>query len=54
MTMATTEDMAARNPSSRKEERELLKGVQRVTPDHNDLIQSDDEEVSPNMERNQG
>jgi hypothetical protein len=55
MTTATTADMAARNPSSRKDKRELLKGVQRrVTTDPNDLVQSDDEEVPPNLERNPG
>ena len=30
------------------------KGVQRVTTDPNDLIQSDDEEVPPRMETHQG
>ena len=54
MTMATATDMTARNPRSRKERRDLLKGVQRVTTDPNDLIQSDDEVVPPKMERNDG
>ena len=44
MTKATTAEMAARNPSLRKDKRELLKGVQRVTTDPNDLVQSDNEE----------
>jgi hypothetical protein len=47
MTKATTADMAARNPSLRKDKRELLK-------DPNDLVQSDNEEGPrpPNLERN--
>jgi hypothetical protein len=54
MTKATTADMAAINPSSRRDKRELLKGVQRMTTDPNDLVQSDDKEVPPNLERNPG
>ena len=56
MTKTTTADMAARNPSLRKDKRELLKGVRRVTTDPNDLVQSDDEEgpPPPNLERNPG
>ena len=56
MTKATTADMAARNPSLRKDKRELLKGVRRVTTDPTDLVQSDDEEGPrpPNLERNPG
>jgi len=56
MTKATTAGMAARNPSLRKDKRELLKGVRRVTTDPNDLVQSDDEEgpPPPNLERNPG
>ena len=42
MTKATTVDMAARNPSLRKDKRELLKGVRCVTTYPNDLVQSDD------------
>ena len=55
-TKATTADMAARNPKLRKDKRELLKGVRRVTSDPNDLVQSDDEEGPrpPNLERNPG
>jgi hypothetical protein len=56
MTKATTVDMAARNPSLRKDKRELLKGMQRVTTDPNDLVQSDNEEGPrpPNLDRNPG
>ncbi len=48
--------MAARNPSLRKDKRELLKGMQRETTDPNDLVQSDDKAGprSPNLERNPG
>jgi hypothetical protein len=56
MAKATTADMAARNPSLRKDKRELLKGMQRVTTDPNDLVQGYDEEGPrpPNLERNPG
>jgi hypothetical protein len=48
--------MAARNPSLRKDKRDLLKGMRRVATDPNDLVQSDDEEgpPPPNLERNPG
>jgi hypothetical protein len=56
MTKATTADMAARNPSLRKDKREFLKGVQRVATDPYDLVQSDDKEGPrpPNLGRNPG
>jgi hypothetical protein len=36
--------ITALKPSSRKQRREFIKGVQRVTTDPNDLIQSDNKE----------
>jgi hypothetical protein len=44
MTQATATNITATKPSSRKQKRELLKGMRRVTTDPNDLIQSDDDE----------
>ena len=40
--------------SSRKEKRELLKGMQRVTIDPNDLIECDTEEGHQKTDTNQG
>ena len=44
MTQATATGITATRHSSRKEKRELLKGMRRVTTDPNDLIESDEEE----------
>ncbi len=44
MTQETAAGMTALKRSSRKQRRDFIKGVQPVTTDPNDLIQSDDEE----------
>ena len=55
MTQETAAGMTALKPSFRKQRRELIKGMQRVTTDPNDLIQSEDkEEVPPKMDTKQG
>jgi hypothetical protein len=56
MPQETPAGITALKPSYRKQRRELIKGVQRVTTDPNDLIQSDDEEeeVPPKMETELG
>ena len=56
MPQETAAGMTALKPSSRKQRRDFIKGVQPVTTDPNDLIQSDDdeEEVPPKMDTKQG
>ncbi len=51
MTQATATGITATKPSIRKEKRELLKGVRRVTTDPSDLIQSDDDEKGGSPKR---
>ena len=56
MPQETAAGMTALKPSSRKQRREFIKGLQWVTTDPNDLIQSEDneEEVPPKMDTKQG
>jgi hypothetical protein len=56
MTQATSTGITASMPSSRKERRESLKGMQRVTTDPDDLIQSDndDKEAQQKMDTKHG
>ncbi|KAI2488612.1 hypothetical protein MHU86_25666 [Fragilaria crotonensis] len=44
MAHQTAAGMTALKPSSRKQRRDFIRGVKRVTTDPNDLIQSDNEE----------
>ena len=44
MAQETAAGMTVLKPSSRKQRRDFIRGVKRVTTDPNDLIQSDDEE----------
>ena len=46
MAQETAAGMIALKPSSRKQRREFIKGLQRVTTDPNDLIQSEDNNIS--------
>jgi hypothetical protein len=54
MTQATATGITAMRHSSRKEKRELLKGMQRDTTDPNDLIASDEEEGHQGTDSKQG
>ena len=58
MTQEAAAGMTALKPSSRKQRRDLIRGVKRVTTDPNDLIQSDNEEeeelVPRKMDAKQG
>ncbi|KAI2489126.1 hypothetical protein MHU86_3098 [Fragilaria crotonensis] len=58
MPQETAAGITALKPSSRKQRREFIKGVQQVTTDPNDLIQSDNEEeeelVPQKMDAKQG
>jgi hypothetical protein len=51
MTQETAAGMTALKPSSRKQRRDFIKGVQPVTTDPNDLIQSDNEEEEAEVPR---
>ncbi len=55
MTQETAAGMTALKRSSRKQRRDFIKGVQPVTTDPNDLIQSNDkeEEMPPKMDTKQ-
>ena len=54
MTQATATGITATRHSSRKEKRDLLKGMQRVTTDPNNLIESDQEEGHQRIDSKQG
>jgi hypothetical protein len=54
MTQTTATGITATRHSSRKEKRELLKGMQRATTDPNDLIESDKEEGHQRTNSKQG